>query len=653
MMNSIFPLLRARATLLIVPLLVSGAACRDDFASVATDDTSDTGGTDEAGAGGTFFDEACLLDADCAPKTHCNLGLCVSGCNETSAPDACSDGLQCSSRGRCVSDIENNETQETFAPLPVGTGVDLSVARTPLEADKSVNIISNSSDRPQRWRITIDRPGVEFDASIHNLAPGDSAAIGVKIDIDSLEFATTSIPVTVHTSEGTLTWVIELPRSPTAHYTGLLRFEEGIPHSESKIGLNLEFLADGTVAGQTFSEQSLGWPRDTQVRGQWDPETRDVEITIFDVIPKDAIGVENPPFNPIARDVGRRLILTGALDERYEQITGVLVEQLSGLTDTLSTVRGPFNLRADGKLRPESATVVDFEPQSPVHVPVWEFPPDIDDLECGELGHGSRYGTDATVPGGDASSCAQCVGLGPHCTSTPAVACAKALLAAGANLPTEIPGNAPGTIQPPASAAWGTCVSTAPPVYSADGTTCLDRAAVRCAGRLMRHALVLDGGSSEDHLVAYLDQVATEAEMGAAVGTEMLIRSMFAYKEATGAAVWLTERDRLAEAQALLQRPLRVMYAPGFHHVMSGLGKPVIKNQRFGEDIQRVLDVGSRSAETSVAQLRLAQRTLPGDPPRVFARASATSQHGGTCKPCSCTTSSIASISRQPMPNSR
>ncbi len=599
------------------------AGCRDDFVPPGADEEGETGETsgdgdgdgDTVGTEDAYYDDYCLLDADCGPTNHCELGVCASGCNVVGVE--CDDGLTCSPRGRCVIDVNLPET----LPLPAGEGMDLAALRTPTEDDGTAqNVLTNTSDRPQRWRVSVETEGVNFEPSIQSLAPGDSAVITIEIDDAVIPFEITAVPVVVHTGEGTLSWVVDLPRDPTGHYTGVLSFQDGAPRAESRLGLNLEFAETGEITGQSFDDETLGWPRDASISGLWDPATREVEIVLYDIIPAEAIGVVDPPANPLDREIGRRVIMRGTVDESFSQISGEFEERLSGLMDTLTIVRGPFNLTLDGRMREASATVTDFEPQGPVYVPTWEFPPDLDNDECTDLGVTDRYGTDTTIVGGDASECTACVGLGATCTVAAAQACADLLLASGSNLPTE---SASGSmLQPPASTAWATCVNPDDPTYAADGTTCLDREAVRCAGALYRHALALDGGSNESLLEGYLEQVRHESEMGAAVGTEMLIQAMFAYQDVTGAAVWLTERDRLVESQALLARPLEAMFAPGFHHVLQGLGKEKIRDERFGADLQRMLDIGSRSVETTVSQLRLQQRTEAGDPAQIRKRLS-------------------------------
>ncbi len=562
-----------------------------------------------------YYDEACLVNADCGPGNSCRLGTCEAGCT---SDDACDAGQVCNPRGQCVDDADFVLTE----PIAVGQGASLSLELSAVEGSTATTQLTNTTDRRLRFRLVSDEPALVVSPEPQTVEAGESIEINAEIDTAALEFGRRVLTAQIVSGEGTINWSIEVPQPPIGHWRGVLTFAEEAPLGELDLGVNLSLSEDGSVEGQTFSDESLLFPRDAAITGTWDPDTRAVSMVIADVITADPIGADQTPPNPLRRDVGRRFVLDGKLDAAGTTVSGRMVESLYGLTDVVPEFEGQFSFRIDGGLREASPTVTDFGDEVFVLVPKWSWAPELDEGRCDDLG--SRYGTVASTAGAvDANdprvvACSACASSPLGCDDDDAAACGASLIEAGFNLPTEtLNGD---QLAPPAKTLWDTCISEADPVYDTNGTTCLDREAVRCAGALYRHALTTNGGSA--YLEDALDQVAAESAMGAALGTEYLISSMFAYKDAGGNKVWLTEQDNLEKAQAALAGPLEAMFAPGFHQILTGLGPQKVLEERLGDDLGQMLDIGARFSDAWLAEMRLQQRVMPDEAELVRARVA-------------------------------
>jgi len=562
-----------------------------------------------------YYDEACLVNADCAPGASCRLGTCEVGC---SSDADCGGEQACNLRGQCVDDLDIELTEL----VAVGRGAELSLELTQVEGTTATTQLTNKTERRLRYRLVSDEPALTVAPEPKSIEPGETVELSVEYDPSALEFGRRVLTVDIVSGEGALSWSIEVPQPPIGHWQGVITFDESAPLGELDLGVNLSLEADGTISGQTFSDQSLLFPRDAEITGSWNPDTREVSIVLADVVTADPIGADDTPPNPLRRDVGRRFELEGALDDAGTSISGKMTESLYGLTDVVPSFTGQFNFRIDGGLREPSPTVMDFGEDVFVLVPTWSWPDELDEGRCADLG--SKYGTVATTVGAVDTAdpivvaCSACASSPLSCSDDDAAICAESLVASGFNLPTEtLNGN---QLAPPAKTLWDTCISEADPVYDANATTCLDREAVRCAGALYRHALTVNGGSA--YLEDALDQVAAESAMGAALGTEYLIGSMFAYMDAGGNKVWLTEQEQLEKAQAALAGPLEAMFAPGFNQVLTGLGPQKILEERLGDDLGQMLDVGARYSEAWLAEMRLEQRVMPDEAELVRARVA-------------------------------
>ena len=553
-----------------------------------------------------FADGACLVHADCSPGNACLLGRCIATCDDE---NPCADGLTCTDRGICA---ESNDPLPAVPALPTGAGITLSATKTAIVDDMATNTITNQTDRPVRVRLESSHPAITTPQGVLEVPAGGTLDVTVEIDPSAFEDGQRLAAIRIVTDEARLDWLVERPVDPTGHWTGRISMPDDSPLGELALGLNLTFADDGTIEGQTFADESLFWPRDARVVGTWDADSGDVSITIEDILPAESPGLAEPVRNPLARDVGRAFELTGTLGADRDAIEGMVVQTISGVGDVPITIEAAFSLAREGESRDPSPMVTDFTEDVPLFAPAEDWPAAIDTDTC--TGLGADYGTIDSVAGADPqvlAACSACASQPVACTAAEAQLCANALLEAGFNLPTESKNG--DNLQPPAMTTWDTCTSDAKAVYDpTTKTTCLDRAAIACAGTLLRHA-VDASGAAPDVVEDALDQVLIEGRAAAAVATERLIDAFFVYRDTSGTAKWMIEADLIDQAHVLLSDVLTVTYAPGFANLLAAAGPDVVTNQRFGADVGQMLDLQSRAVDALAAGLRLAQRVNPAD----------------------------------------
>jgi len=159
----------------------------------------------------------------------------------------------------------------------------------------------------------------------------------------------------------------------------------GISLASSALTIDLDFRDDGTIAGRVDADVSLLWPLHPALTGTWNA-AGDISLTLRDRLP-----AEDSRYSPLARELGRELVLTGK--RTRSGIDGAAIQTLTGLRPGPVLVQGAFSLHRQGPLTglvhapnfiPEDATA-----------PTWLAPPGLDTAACDDLG--DLYGTDATL----------------------------------------------------------------------------------------------------------------------------------------------------------------------------------------------------------------------------------------------------------------
>lgn len=563
------------------------------------------GGDDEPDTDHRYVNDACLVDADCGPGHSCTLGICAQGCEVDSD---CGDGSFCDPHGSCI--VSDGSSMEN--PFSSTGAVALEQTKVIFANDMTSVKITLHNDGPEEltYRLSTEHEAVTTVREPSVAPPFSSTDLEIEVDAGKIDPEMDHIiPIAVHTEVETLIFNIEVPPTPSGHYGGQIAFGSGDLLGANKVSLNLEFADGGTIGGQLIAEDSVMWPTPITVSGTWDSSTGEVFINLIDKIPASVDGGASLGTidSPLQREIGREVTLHGFFDATGSTIEGELVEALSGVIDSEIEYAGTFRLGHQGGPKETSETPVDFSDQVPIGLPEWEWPAIIDDAQCTDLG--TAYGTAGTIEPGLEVACSSCAnGVGGTCTHQNALDCAEGLLAAGFNVPAVLaddPSN--DSIQvpdPDASWTWDECMTEDASGLYIENKTCIDRAAVRCAGTLLRYATEeLDDPDSIGMLLA---QTHTEGTIASLVGTEAMIDAAFAFRSVAAGAV-ADEEVRLLrdEARPILDRSITVTNSPGYLHLVAAVGLEGLITERDGKDIALAMTNAGKSTEALTTQLRV------------------------------------------------
>ncbi|MBZ5714894.1 dickkopf-related protein [Nannocystis pusilla] len=506
---------------------------------LAADPPSSTPPDTEASTG-----HACRVDADCGARRFCELRICVDGC---SSDGECGDGSSCDPHGRCAAGEES-------APL---VGVPVLVERFTILAfgeTQARTVLRNDGPDPLAYRLTTASPALTIDTEPAELAAGETVELTAEVNLAAMSAEDRMLPVQILTSGGAILWSIEIEAAPdSGRFRGALAFDAGgFSLGGSDLILDLDFRDDGTIAGRVDTDASLLWPLPFALTGTWTP-AGDISITIRDRLPAD-----NWRSSPIARELGRELVLTGT--RNGDGLEGTLVESITGLQDAPVQVGGAFTLRRHGPL----TGLVHAAENVPgdAFAPAWLAPPGLDADACDGLG--TAYGTPDTLaePGPACEACA-----GGSCSPEDKLECGGDLRASAYNLPSVLAALSGGAeVKPPSIWTWDACTASSP-IYD-DGVTCLDIAALRCAHALIRRGSVELGGAWGEAIgKSSALFAADEAQAAALLATEAQVDAAFAYKDAIGepvSDVLARELDILADDRARLAAALAPLLAPAY-----------------------------------------------------------------------------------------
>ncbi|RMG93802.1 MAG: hypothetical protein D6705_17700 [Deltaproteobacteria bacterium] len=468
---------------------------------------------------------------------------------------------------------------------------------------------------PALYRLKSLNPAVTVDPAPVEIAPGEEVELSASIDLAALPSSEITVPITVLTEEGALQWNLQMAAPRTGYYVGALSLGSGGRFlGISSLAVNLEFNDDFTISGQTFRDESLLWPNDVLIRGTWDEEGN-VVLHIDDVLPADNPGGSDV-VNPLGREVGRQVTLTGTADFELGTVSGSVSQTLTGLTDLVIELPGSFQLTRGQALREPSGSAQDYGASLPLSAPKDAFPPDLDVGACENLG--TTFGTAETMDAmGPVAECAACAG-GLDCSPNDAKACAMGLLDAGFLLddPTVLSSaalvGAGGQVEPPDVDFWAQCTSDGAPTY-VNGRTCVDREAVTCAAALTRRAAEL--GAPMDPKAfggAALDAMMAEASIGTVIGMQKMVDAVFAFQEGALGDVLTAELTYLESALDLRTRPLMVAASPGFLDILDLVGKQDLLGARGGADLETGLAVATQWADTLGLWMRVRSRSETG-----------------------------------------
>jgi hypothetical protein len=406
-----------------------------------------------------------MVDADCDAGHFCELRICVPGCDTAAACDA---GEVCDPHGRCAAE------GMIAAPRPIG-GIPTLDERTTVLAPKETHattILRNDGPSVLVYRLAAASPALVVDGELAELAPGDEVLLVADVDLAALGPADRVLPVQVITSGGAILWSLEFEAMPSSgSFRGAVSFEvDGHSLGQSALAIDLDFRADGTIAGRVDNHASLLWPQPLALTGTWAPDGN------FTIELRDLLPAEDWRHSPISRDLGRVLTLTGTRDG--EMLTGTATMTLTGMRAAVVQTAAAFTLRRHGPLE-GLVLPADFVPDDAL-APLWLAPPGLDVAACDGLG--ADYGTDDTLVEPEPACDACAAG---NCSADDMMDCGAAIHEAAYNLPEVLAALQGDDVQPPEGPwTWDVCTASSPTYLG--GVACLDIVAQRCAGSLIR-----------------------------------------------------------------------------------------------------------------------------------------------------------------------
>jgi hypothetical protein len=545
---------RAAAAALLLPLACSPA-------DVAQDDSSSSSIFNSSGAQSESGEpepeppadpspsgpatSPCQVDADCDPGAFCELRVCVAGCESASA---CGMGEDCDPHGRC--------TQSGLDTLlsPIG-GVPVMDEPTTVLAPGETQaraILRNDGPTVLSYRLAAANTALTFSTEIARLEPGDEVELVADVDLAALGPADRVLPVQVITSGGAILWSLEFEAMPeSGSFRGAISFEmDGHSLGSSALVIDLDFRADGTIAGRIDNDASLLWPQPLALTGTWTPDGN------FTIELRDLLPAEDWRNSPISRDLGRVLTLTGT--RMGEMLTGTATITLTGMRSASVQTAGGFTLRRHGPLE-GLVLPPDFIPAD-APAPPWLAPPGLDTASCDGLG--ADYGTDDTLAEPEPACDACAVG---NCSPDDMMVCGVAIREAAYNLPTVLAALQGDDVQPPEGPwTWDECTAS-PPTYQG-GVACLDITALQCADALLRRgSMGIAGPWGEALRAVTANFAADEANAATLLSIESQVAATFAYKDELGEpapdalsrelAILADDRERLAAALAPMLAP--------------------------------------------------------------------------------------------------
>lgn len=596
----------------LLPLLA--AACADPVGSGRqsggepdSTDGTDGGTGDDGGAGdsegGTdggpnldwiHVDGACSLDADCGPGVGCVLGRCTQGCE---ADDECEGGDICDLHGSCVAPGLTSPTAPQRVP---SNAVTLEAGDTEVDptTGESWAVLRNASDQEIHYRMVTLGEGITASDAVRTLGPGEETYLYAVVDLAQVPPAVHERSVDVVTDAGTLPWTLLLPDDPDGRYRGRVGFGVSHPLGMADLGLSLVFESDGEVWGRVHAEDSLAWPTDVSVEGQWDPGSGRMTLRVYDVLP--AAVEDSKVQNPFERPIGRELVLHGEVDGTG--IEGEVDLFLYGLVERTVASHGTFRLGRGGAANVVGSEVVDMKADA---LAVSPGPAFLDTADACE-GLGETFGTAESV-GPAAHSCLACAG--GSCSAARARTCAEALGEHGYDLEERITLGeitVESTLASKVPEAWIECTQGAPD----DPFPCLDPAALRCATALGRVAFAASG-DDWDRLV-YLDALDRFTTANSMLGAGDRVDAGLAHLSTVLGSPAEAELFSLGRARDRFAEPLRQFNAPGFLQVLSQLGSAQVA-ARGGRDLTNGLTLVQQTTDTLRSELRLRRRTEPAN----------------------------------------
>jgi len=325
-------------TWILVPILLLAPACPGE-------DSSDGDGGTDASADARIVDYdghtgVCLVSADCPPNHYCDLGVCLSDCDQNTP---CGGGMECSAHGRCLTSDEADEDP------PLAETRDDTLVVTPstiqLERDQEQVTLSVSSEggSPFRFRAA---SGVPWIGVSHQQATDSTGQTTVTVDISrgSLDNGSFGASVRVVSDIGTVVVPIAVEQGLGGRYAGTLEIVSTGLNTRLPLMLDVkdfgnELWARITPEGSpTFSAPATGI-------GTVDA-SGNLVVSVSGLLNRETpLGEWRSDY--FGRPVGRTVVLTMAIGES-NRLSGTFEETITGMLGEPYTVSGNVFLARQG-----------------------------------------------------------------------------------------------------------------------------------------------------------------------------------------------------------------------------------------------------------------------------------------------------------------
>jgi hypothetical protein len=271
---------------------------------------------------------ACVISADCPSGAYCDLGECIQECN---TDHACSNGLMCSPRGRCVT-TPLQDVDPTPSNTYEGTIAISSPVASLSETDTVFPVtLTSTSQSAVRYRIELEGEHL----SINEPRGTFTGSTNLTVKVEGSKYATTDVPgrVRVVSTIGQASVPANLHAGISGLYRGYLSFSGGhIALGDARLRIGLSASSGGVLAWVDPSA-SLLFPEDktnniAAATGSGTFSGKVLTLTVAQRLSK-AYGGDR---NHLGRDIGRQVTMTlsptaggGWKGTFQETVTGLFV----------------------------------------------------------------------------------------------------------------------------------------------------------------------------------------------------------------------------------------------------------------------------------------------------------------------------------------
>ena len=281
---------------------------------------------------------ACIINADCATTQFCELGICVTECNEAMP---CPEGQFCSARGRCVSSPDYIDVNSTIkATPPVNWSVDEHVISLDTGENSGSFNVQVSGGGTLHYRVQVEpqdaRDAVTVSEEEGLIATGGTKRLTVNVDRSKFGEGDHRVAVNVVSDGGQKIVIYEFSNGVSGRYGGFIDYQNpGL----GRIPLIIDIKANssGSILGRVVTAGSVLFPEERTIIGSVNTTNNTMFLSFLDLMMS---GGDHDPFE---RNIGREIYIFGEIDEQ-RVIKGTFEEIISGLLPSTINVSGEIYL---------------------------------------------------------------------------------------------------------------------------------------------------------------------------------------------------------------------------------------------------------------------------------------------------------------------